>query len=91
MAETAQKAIDKALTDVGVKMLGVDVTDQQYTDAIESLNDMVALLEIEGIEPIPNPEFLLFDMKKCEAIIGAKLMQQLRMVLNPLTKEISFR
>lgn len=48
------------------------------------------LLKIDGTEPITEPEFYLFDMKRCEVIIGAKLMQELKMVLNPSIKEINF-
>lgn len=48
------------------------------------------LLKMEGIPPIPEPTFCLFDMKMCDAIIGAKLMQQLNIVLKPSSKEILF-
>ena len=48
------------------------------------------LLKIDKVEPIIEPEFFLFDMKKCEVIIGAELMQQLRMVLKSSIKEINF-
>lgn len=48
------------------------------------------LLKIDKAEPIMEPEFFLFDMKKCEVIIGAKLMQQLRMILKPSLKKIDF-
>jgi len=48
------------------------------------------LLKIDKAEPIMKPEFLLFDMKKYEIIIGAKLMQQLRMTLKPSIKDFSF-
>jgi hypothetical protein len=36
---------------------------------------------MEGIEPLPEPEFCLFDMKLYDVIIGAKLMQQLKIIL----------
>ena len=48
------------------------------------------LLKIDGIAPIPEPTFYLFDMTMCDVIIGAKLMQELKIVLNPSLKEISF-
>lgn len=48
------------------------------------------LLKIDGTIPIPEPTFCLFDMKMCNVIIGAKLMQQLGIILNPSKKEIFF-
>ncbi len=53
---------------------------------------MLKLLKIDNnIEPIKEPEFCLFDMKsECDVIIGAKLMQDLKMTLNPSIKEIKF-
>jgi len=48
------------------------------------------LLKIDGTIPIPEPTFCLFDMRMCDVIIGAKLMQQLRIILNPSKKEINF-
>lgn len=48
------------------------------------------LLKLEGVEAIVEPEFLLFDMKQCDVIIGAKLMQELRMVLIPSIKKVRF-
>jgi len=47
--DTAQKVIDKALSKIGVKILGVSVSADQYTDAIESLNDMMTSLDGNGI------------------------------------------
>jgi len=47
------------------------------------------LLKIDKI-PIEQPEFFLFDMKMYDVIIGAKLMQKLKIVLNPASKEITF-
>ena len=47
------------------------------------------LLKIDGV-PIENPEFFLFDMKMYDVIIGAKLMQELKIILNPSIKQISF-
>ncbi len=53
---------------------------------------ILKLLKIDKkIEPIKKPQFCLFDMKaEFDIIIGAELMQQLKMVLNPSIKEISF-
>ena len=48
------------------------------------------LLKIDGIAPIPEPTFCLFDMKMCDVIIGTKLMQELKIVLYPTSHEISF-
>ncbi|HLC57541.1 MAG TPA: hypothetical protein VJH95_03145 [Candidatus Nanoarchaeia archaeon] len=48
------------------------------------------LLKIEGTVPIQEPRFCLFDMRLYEVIIGAKLMQQVGIVLNPYKKEINF-
>ena len=48
------------------------------------------LLKIEGTTPIPEPTFCLFDMKMCDVIIGAKLMQQLKIILNPSIKDLTF-
>ena len=50
----------------------------------------LSLLKINGTEPITEPEFWLFNLGKCEMIIGAKLMQKLKIILNPSIKEISF-
>ena len=53
---------------------------------------ILKLLKIDKkIEPIEEPQFCLFDMKsECDVIIGAKLMQELNIVLNPSVKQISF-
>lgn len=48
------------------------------------------LLKIKGKKPISEPKFCLWNMKTCDVIIGAKLMQQLKIVLNPSIKEIQF-
>lgn len=48
------------------------------------------LLKIDGTTPIPAPTFCLFDMKMYDVIIGAKLMQELKIILNPSIKEITF-
>jgi len=48
------------------------------------------ILKICG-ESIEEPTFCLWkDMRGFDVIIGAKLMQQLNMILKPSTKEISF-
>ncbi len=57
---------------------------------IDGMMIKLKLLKIDGIQPIPEPTFCLFDMKMCDVIIGAKLMQQLGIILNPSKKEISF-
>lgn len=57
---------------------------------IEGRMIKLKLLKIDGVEPIKEPEFCLFDMKMCDVIIGAKLMQQLKIILNPSIKQISF-
>jgi hypothetical protein len=49
------------------------------------------LLKIDKKIIIKEPQFCLFDMRtECDIIIGAKLMQELNIVLNPAIKEISF-
>lgn len=48
------------------------------------------LLKIDGIAPIPEPTFCLFDMTMCDVIIGAKLMQELKIILKPTSHEIFF-
>ena len=48
------------------------------------------LLKIYGTAPIKNPSFCLWDMKLHDVIIGARLMQQLKLKLQPSIKEISF-
>ena len=39
---------------------------------------------------VEQPEFHLFDMKMCDVVIGAKLMQKLKIVLDHSSKEIYF-
>ena len=39
---------------------------------------------------VEQPKFHLFDMKMCDVIIGAKLMQKLNITLNPSSKDIIF-
>lgn len=48
-------------------------------------------LKIGDDVTVKEPQFCLFDMRfECDVIIGAKLMQELKMVLKPSIKEISF-
>ena len=48
MSNTAKQVIDKAAFKAGIKILGVDLTSAQYTDFIDSLNDMMSELDIDG-------------------------------------------
>lgn len=48
------------------------------------------LLKIDKVATISEPKFCLFDMKLYDVIIGAKLMQELKIILNPSIKEIGF-
>ncbi len=48
------------------------------------------LLKIDNKYPIEKPKFFLFNMKMYDIIIGAELMQELKIVLNPSIHEISF-
>lgn len=57
---------------------------------IEGRMIKLKLLKIEGIMPISEPKFCLFDMTMCDVIIGAELMQELNMVLHPTSHEIFF-
>ncbi len=63
-----------------------------FPDGFKKEGEIISLklLKINGVEPIKQPKFFLLDMKMYDIIIGAKLMQQLRMVLNPSIKEINF-
>ena len=51
---------------------------------------LLKLLGAGNKDPIKEPEFFLLDELIYDVIIGAKLMQQLGIILNPSKKEISF-
>ncbi|TKJ17783.1 hypothetical protein CEE44_04610 [Candidatus Woesearchaeota archaeon B3_Woes] len=65
--------------------------DVIFVDGTERQGQIIKLelLNIEGFQ-IKKPKFCLFNMTSCDVIIGAKLMQQLKIVLNPSIKKISF-
>ena len=67
----------------------VDIT---FPDGRGITGRMVKLkmLKIFNNFTIPEPEFCMFGMKTYDIILGAKLMQQIRLVLNPADKEIRF-
>lgn len=46
----ASKVISRALSLIGVKSSETDVTDQEMTDAIDALNDIMFALDIDGIK-----------------------------------------
>ena len=50
---------------------------------------MMQVLKIDN-NSIEQPRFFLLDMKMYDMIIGAKLMQELKIILNPFLKEINF-
>ena len=88
----SQRFKDKSLAmDLGIVVYG---RKQKVTlpNLKEIKGRMIKLksLKIEGINPISEPEFCLWDMRLYDIIIGAKLMQELGMILTPSVKEISF-
>lgn len=60
---------------------GLDITGR---------NIKLKLMKINNTIIVNNPKFCLFDMKRCDIIIGARLMQQLNITLNPYEKKIGF-
>ena len=62
-----------------------------FPDGFEKMGSIISfkLLKVENI-PLENPEFFLLDMKMYDVIIGALLMQEMGIILNPYIKEISF-
>ncbi len=59
-------------------------------EPLEGTTIKLKLLRIHGTDPIKNPSFCLWDMKMYDVIIGARLMQQLDLTLQPSIKEIIF-
>jgi len=88
----SEEFLDKdTIDDIGiVNFHGKDFVT--FPDGVEKWGSIISLklLKIDNKYPIVNPEFFLLDMKMYDIIIGAKLMQQMRMILNPSIKEISF-
>ena len=81
---------DKTIDDIGiVEYLGKGYVWFPNGENEEGSTIKLKLLKIENIS-IEEPEFFLFDMKEYDIIIGAKLMQEMGMILNPYIKEISF-
>ena len=80
----------ETIYDIGVvEYLGEDTIilpeGSQHIGQIIKLNTLI----INDVEKI-QPKFFLWDMKMCDVIIGAKLMQELKIILDPSTKKISF-
>jgi hypothetical protein len=46
---TALDIINRSMSLIGVKSSGVDLSDDEINDAIESMNDMMLALDVEGI------------------------------------------
>ena len=63
-----------------------------FANNTESEGQMIKLksLHITKDKVINEPTFCLFDLKLCDIIIGAKLMQELKIALNPSIKEVQF-
>lgn len=79
------------IDDVGVmKYHGSDFVI--FPDGVEQNGLIVSLklLKIDHKYSIEEPKFFLLNMKMHDIIIGAKLMQQLKITLNPFLKEINF-
>lgn len=80
----------KTIDDIGVFEFGEE-TSITLTNGEPIIGTMIKLklLKMCGIEPIKNPSFCLWDMKLHDVIIGARLMQQLDLTLQPSIKKIS--
>ncbi len=81
---------DETIDDIGI----IEYLDKKPIffptgDKIEDCNIInIKLLKIDNVS-IEQPEFFLLDMMY-DVVIGAKLMQKLKIVLNPSIKEINF-
>lgn len=81
----------RTIDDVGVFEFGEE-TPITLTNGEPIKGTMIKLklLKMHGTEPIKNPSFCLWDMKLHDVIIGARMMQQLDLTLQPSIKKISF-
>ncbi len=86
---------DETIDDIGImEYLGREPVFFPTGDKVDNLQIIkLKLLKIEGV-PIEQPEFRILNMKPYDetydVIIGAKLMQQLNIVLKPVSHEIFF-
>ncbi len=81
----------KTIDDIGIFEFG----EEQpiiFPNGKDIIGTMVKLklLKIHGTEPIKKPSFCLWNMKMYDVIIGARLMQQLDLTLQPSVQKISF-